>query len=74
MIKYLAASLLAVLTLLVANVPSADAAIVSRNNPYRSFNVSGVNYASMQWQLKNRHRNGSAWSSNRSSGRLFGRR
>ena len=74
MIKYLAASLLAMLTLLVADVRSADAAIVSRNNPYRSFNVSGVNYASMQWQLKNRNRSGSAWSSNRSSGRLFRRR
>jgi hypothetical protein len=74
MIKYIAASLLAMLTLLVVDVQSADAAIVSRNNPYRSFNVSGVNYASMQWQRKNQNRNGSPWSSNHSSGRMFRRR
>jgi hypothetical protein len=74
MIKYFAVSLLALLTLLVVDLRPADAAIVSRNNPYRSFNVSGVNYASMQWQRQNRSRNGSAWSSNRSSGRMFRRR
>lgn len=32
-------------------IGSADAGIkISRNNPYRSFNLSGVNYGSMQWE------------------------
>jgi hypothetical protein len=29
---------------------SATAAPISLNNPYRSFNLTGVNYASVQWQ------------------------
>jgi hypothetical protein len=74
MFKFLLASLLAVLALSFADLGKADGALVSRNNPYRSFNVTGVNYGSMQWRIKNRSHSGSAWSSNRSSGRLFRRR
>ena len=29
---------------------AASAAPVSANNPYRSFNITGVNYASMKWE------------------------
>ncbi|MBX3425606.1 MAG: hypothetical protein KF688_08005 [Pirellulales bacterium] len=32
----------------------AQAGPISRNNPYRSFNISGVNYGSMQWERQNR--------------------
>ena len=40
-----------VLTSGLVLVGSADAGIkISRNNPYRSFNTSGVNYGSMQWE------------------------
>jgi hypothetical protein len=47
----------------VAAVQSASAGIkISRNNPYRSFNTSGVNFGSMQWekqQAAKRYRSGS---------------
>ena len=33
---------------------------VSRQNPYRSFNISGVNYGSQRWER--RHHGRSAWS------------
>jgi len=29
---------------------------LSRNNPYRSFNLSGYNYASMQWERSHGHK------------------
>lgn len=29
---------------------AASAAPISPNNPYRSFNLSGVNYGSMKWE------------------------
>jgi hypothetical protein len=32
----------------------ADAAPVSPRNPYRSFNISGVNYGSMRWERSHR--------------------
>ena len=31
---------------------SASGAIISARNPYRSFNISGINYGSMQWELR----------------------
>jgi len=40
------------ITLCVAS--TAAAGPISRNNPYRSFNVHGVNYASVQWEKKHR--------------------
>ncbi len=43
---------------------------ISRNNPYRSFNLTGVNYASMQWEKSHR---GNAKSSSHGRG-LFQRR
>jgi hypothetical protein len=48
---------IAAATLLVSG-RSADAQVISRNNPYRSFNVSGVNYGSMQWQKQHRGNTG----------------
>jgi hypothetical protein len=35
---------------------SADAAPVSLNNPYRSFNITGVNYGSTRWETQHRGR------------------
>lgn len=70
----LASLVLAVLVLLSRD-DSANAAMISRSNPYRSFNISGVNYASTQWERQRSHsqtRKGSmGWHSN---GRWFGRR
>jgi len=36
--------------------PSAKAQI-SRQNPYRSFNVSGVNYGSLRWEQDHKNKN-----------------
>ena len=33
---------------------SAHAITIHRNNPFRSFNTSGVNYGSMQWEKSHR--------------------
>lgn len=46
---------LAVLAIAVlSDPPSAQAIRISRNNPYRSFNISGINYGSVQWERQHR--------------------
>jgi hypothetical protein len=46
---------LAVLTIAaLSDPPSAQAVRISRQNPYRSFNISGINYGSMQWERQHR--------------------
>ena len=67
----LAIALLAVI--LVAGAESASArGPISYNNPYRSFNLSGVNYGSMQWERQHHTRGAiSHWSR---GGGLLGRR
>lgn len=68
MTRHLLLSLFVVAACLV-DAPSAQ--VISRNNPYRSFNVSGVNYASMQWELKHSRNSGKSWSGGHSTRRLF---
>ena len=34
----------------IAMSAASEAALVSRYNPYRSFNAAGVNYGAHQWQ------------------------
>jgi hypothetical protein len=34
--------------------PTAEAARISRRNPFRSYNVHGVNYGSQQWERSRR--------------------
>lgn len=62
----------AVLTLLAvfsAASPSGAAYPVSGRNPYRSFNISGVNYGSQRWE---RQRHGhAAWSPARRSAKRW---
>ncbi|WP_428306806.1 hypothetical protein [Lacipirellula sp.] len=53
----------------LANCSSANP--VSKNNPYRSFNISGVNYGSMNWERS--HGNRSSSRSFRSGGMFRGR-
>jgi hypothetical protein len=36
----------------------ASANPISKNNPYRSFNISGVNYGSMKWEGAHGRRHG----------------
>jgi len=46
--------LLAFSVLTVAGTASVEADQISRNNPYRSFNISGINYGSQQWEREHR--------------------
>ncbi|MDZ4658415.1 MAG: hypothetical protein SH868_12625 [Bythopirellula sp.] len=34
-----------------------SAATISPRNPYRSFNISGINYGSLQWERTHRQQN-----------------
>jgi len=47
---------------------SADAGgiTISKNNPYKSFNISGINYGSMQWERE--HGSGKSSSTPRRGG------
>jgi hypothetical protein len=45
---------IAVLAIGSAFAFSPEASAVSPRNPYRSFNLSGVNYGSMQWERSQR--------------------
>jgi hypothetical protein len=49
-------------------VRHSEGAVVSARNPYRSFNISGINYASMQWEKQHRK------STYQRSGGIFRRR
>jgi hypothetical protein len=42
------------LATLAADLRPAAAAGLSPNNPYRSFNITGYNYGSMQWERSHR--------------------
>ena len=48
---------------------TSSAVTISKNNPYRSFNISGINYGSMNWERTQWNRSSSR--SLRSSGGLF---
>ncbi len=43
-----------VLSIFVAAGSPSSAGPISPRNPYRSYNISGVNYASMQWERTHR--------------------
>lgn len=62
---------LAVLSLFGFASQNADAVIISRQNPFRSYNISGINYGSMQWEKNHRSSNHSY---QRGSGRVWRRR
>lgn len=68
MVRY--SLLLAAFALVVVFARPAEAQI-SRNNPYRSFNLTGVNYGSMQWQAKHKRQTGKTWSTGRSHRPFF---
>jgi hypothetical protein len=48
---------------------TSSAGPISKNNPYRSFNISGINYGSMNWERT--HGTKSSSRILRSSGGLF---
>jgi hypothetical protein len=63
----------------VALAFTAEARAVSPRNPYRTFNLSGVNYGSMRWEQAQRqgqrvwpYYGTSAWSSSRSGNVVVG--
>jgi hypothetical protein len=49
---------LAVAALMASSSSTATAAPISRNNPYRSFNITGINNASLQWERMHRQVHG----------------
>ncbi len=73
MTRAFAFSLALLFALLFFGAGSAHAGLISNNNPYRSFNISGVNYGSMQWERKYGNRSNNPWNRGRSNGRLFRR-
>lgn len=36
---------------------AAEGITISKNNPYKSFNISGINYGSMQWEREHGNQN-----------------
>jgi hypothetical protein len=48
------ARLFACLIAAIVALPTAPAFAISPRNPYRSFNLSGINYGSMQWERDQR--------------------
>ena len=56
---------------IVGVAQESSAVKLSRNNPYRSFNISGYNYGSVQWE-KSHRKSGKLWSTTRGR-RLFRR-
>ena len=68
MIRVMTISLMLLATAILVDVAPAQA--ISRYNPYRSFNVTGVNYASMQWERSHRRAASSSWHTRR----MFSRR
>jgi hypothetical protein len=47
---------------------TSSAVVISKNNPYRSFNISGINYGSMNWERTHGNRSSR---SVRASGGIF---
>jgi hypothetical protein len=47
---------------------TGSAGVISKNNPYRSFNISGINYGSMNWERTHGNRSSR---SVRASGGIF---
>ena len=43
----------------LANSSSANP--ISKNNPYRSFNITGINYGSLKWEKAHGHRSSHAY-------------
>lgn len=70
MARILVLSFLLVAAAILLDARPASAAI-SRHNPYRSFNISGYNYGSMQWQKSH---GGKSWSSQHTRGQFLRRR
>lgn len=56
MMRHLVLALLLLASAFAAS--SASAYPISPNNPYRSFNITGINYGSMQWERDHRGWNG----------------
>ncbi len=52
-------------------VPDAEALQISRNNPYRSFNISGYNYGSVRWEKQHQRKTPSGHPQRASSARVL---
>ncbi len=56
MIRRIVLALLVIVVAATADMAAAQP--ISRNNPYRSFNITGINYGSMQWERDHRGSSG----------------
>jgi hypothetical protein len=68
MVRILLISAVLAAAVALLQTSTTDAGPISRSNPYRSFNPSGVNYGSMQWEIKHRNSNSNSsksWSNGR---------
>ena len=64
-------SILGLFVVVVAGFANfSSAAPISKNNPYRSFNISGINYGSMNWERSQGNRSSRSY---RSGGMFRGR-
>lgn len=54
MMRSLLCSLMLVFVATFAGVRDADAHPISPQNPYKSYNLSGINYGSMEWERTHR--------------------
>lgn len=54
MLRPLVFSLFLVVVAALAEARPAFAGAISPQNPYKSFNISGVNYGSMEWERTHR--------------------
>lgn len=59
---FVTAAVLVLLEMFAASYSSAR--MISPRNPYRSYNISGINYGSMQWERNNRGRSNYRYRSN----------
>ncbi|HYO24876.1 MAG TPA: hypothetical protein VEQ85_07995 [Lacipirellulaceae bacterium] len=56
MLRSFVLGIVAAAALAVVAQRGASAAVVSPRNPYRSFNLTGVNYGSLRWEQARRAR------------------
>jgi hypothetical protein len=73
MSRAIAVSVVFLIAITICGVRTTEAGPISNSNPYRSFNLTGVNYASMQWERKYGNKSHKSSNARRSRGRFFRR-
>lgn len=58
MFRRILIALLFAAAIAAVDLPRAEAIPISRNNPFRTYNLGGVNYGSEQWERARRAKSG----------------